>query len=478
MISALERARAKGIPIVNMSFGGPGEACTPGQVCVEALPPLNEACLNAYLSGMFLVAASGNAEVHWDGPEVRFPVFPAAYHRRVFAVGAFLNTGQRWTDRDVAFTTCTNIVTAPLYCRCSNYSDGDPWLDVVAPGGRYIVTTRDTSEPNRYHTLAGCQPNNIANNTGFGGTSAAAPVASGIAALLKSRNFDLTGDDMEQIIVRTTEPPIGGYSPPLGYGRVRASAALERLVLPYAVLRDSLRASVQQLAVVDSTVLYNRRFVQVLPGPDESWDYTTSCVRYRLRGTWTFSPSFTATPWAWIRGSGSTGWRDTVVYDQRYEVPGGRVVSITANSVVLETNVYRIRDNQDTTITLGWFPSVPAKARLGCTAVGLHGTVSVDEMSATRTQFGVDVRPNPMRREAWIELSIPRAGTVDLELFDLSGRRVVTLVQSTLTPGRHRLRWDGRGFGGELSPAGVYYLRCGFGGVEIVRKVVLLGVAR
>jgi hypothetical protein len=201
-------------------------------------------------------------------------------------------------------------------------------------------------------------------------------------------------------------------------------------------------------------------------------------VRYRLQGTWNFNPPFLEIPWVWIRGSGTLGWRDTVTYDQNYEVPGGRVVSISANNAVFETNVYRIRDSQDTTITLGWYPTVPTQARVGATAVGLKSVVGVDETTVGGADFAVLVRPNPVLREAWIDLSLPHAGIVNLEVFDLAGRRVATLLRGPLGAGRHSVVWNGRATRPGVTAAGMYYLRCGFGGREIVRRLVLLGVAR
>lgn len=470
ILGGIDRARMEGIPIVNMSLGGFG---------IDS-PALNEACLNAYLAGMFLVAASGNAEVQFHSgsqsfSEEIFQGYPAAYHRRVFAVGAFMNDGRRWVDSEVAENFCKEHPFDGA-CLSSNYGlNGDPWMDVIAPGGRYIVTTRDTAAANRYSTLANCQPGILSANTGFGGTSSAAPVVSGVAALLKSRHFGLTGEDMEQLIIRTTIPPPGGFDFRVGYGRLRAGAALAKIESPNFAMRDSLRATAQQLVVVDSTVLYGRRFIDVFEDPLQ--DYTTSCVRYRLRGTWAFNPPFLEIPWAWIRGSGTLGWRDTVTYDQNYEVPGGRVVSISADSAVFETNVYRIRDSQDTTVTLGWYPTVPAQARVGATAVGLKSVVGVDEAGGHGDDFAVLVRPNPIRRGAWIDLSLPHAGIVNLEIFDLTGRRVATLLRGPLGAGRHSIAWNGRATRPARTGAGVYYMRCGFGGREIVRKLVLLGVA-
>ena len=46
-----------------------------------------------------------------------------------------------------------------------------------------------------------------------------------------------------------------------------------------------------------------------------------------------------------------------------------------------------------------------------------------------------------------------------LEIFDLQGRRVRTLLEANLPPGEHRVRWDGQSDAGRAVASGVYLVR-------------------
>jgi hypothetical protein len=61
-----------------------------------------------------------------------------------------------------------------------------------------------------------------------------------------------------------------------------------------------------------------------------------------------------------------------------------------------------------------------------------------------------------------------------LNLFDLRGRLVSTLVEGTMEPGPHSVSWDRRGQDGRGLGAGVYWMRLEAEGQEIVKRVVLL----
>jgi hypothetical protein len=92
----------------------------------------------------------------------------------------------------------------------------------------------------------------------------------------------------------------------------------------------------------------------------------------------------------------------------------------------------------------------------------------------------------------WFDLAA--SGPVSLDVFDLSGRHVVTIVPGPgrvgfFEAGRHGrapigstepgcngdIRWDGRGRDGEVVPAGVYLLRLRASGIESVKKIVFRG---
>lgn len=68
------------------------------------------------------------------------------------------------------------------------------------------------------------------------------------------------------------------------------------------------------------------------------------------------------------------------------------------------------------------------------------------------------VYPNPFNEATNIVLEIGQAGLVGLEVFDVIGRRVRTLVNGLRRPGQHRLTWNGLNQNGQAVPAGIYFL--------------------
>jgi hypothetical protein len=80
--------------------------------------------------------------------------------------------------------------------------------------------------------------------------------------------------------------------------------------------------------------------------------------------------------------------------------------------------------------------------------------------------------PNPSRGASEVSYALPRAGEVEVAVFDLSGRRVRTLVSARLVAGPHVATWDGRDERAALAPSGAYVVRLVSGGVSASRKLV------
>ncbi|NOX37749.1 MAG: T9SS type A sorting domain-containing protein [Calditrichaeota bacterium] len=84
--------------------------------------------------------------------------------------------------------------------------------------------------------------------------------------------------------------------------------------------------------------------------------------------------------------------------------------------------------------------------------------------------------PNPFNPETTIPFTVP-AGDVQpvrLQIFDLLGREVITLVDRPLAPGQHRVVWDGRDHNGNPVPSGTYIYRLQVGDQSRSRKMILL----
>jgi hypothetical protein len=77
--------------------------------------------------------------------------------------------------------------------------------------------------------------------------------------------------------------------------------------------------------------------------------------------------------------------------------------------------------------------------------------------------------PNPFNPVTRIEFSLPHASWAALELFDLLGREVATLVRGELEAGAHEVAFDASGL-----PSGIYIYRLSTPSTNIVRKMTLL----
>lgn len=81
--------------------------------------------------------------------------------------------------------------------------------------------------------------------------------------------------------------------------------------------------------------------------------------------------------------------------------------------------------------------------------------------------------PNPFNASTELRFELPVAGSYEIEVFDIAGRRV-TGFRGNGQAGANAVRWNGRDGQGRSASAGVYYFRLVSGGREAIRKMVLL----
>jgi hypothetical protein len=82
--------------------------------------------------------------------------------------------------------------------------------------------------------------------------------------------------------------------------------------------------------------------------------------------------------------------------------------------------------------------------------------------------------PNPFNAATRIPYAIEAQGHVSLQVFDVNGRLVETLVNGTKTAGRHSAPWNGKDRSGIPVSSGVYVVRLEAGGHVATRKISLL----
>ena len=66
--------------------------------------------------------------------------------------------------------------------------------------------------------------------------------------------------------------------------------------------------------------------------------------------------------------------------------------------------------------------------------------------------------PNPFNPTTRIDYSIPVSGQVNLTVFDINGRQVLSLVDGYQTAGTFSTLWNGCDKNGRVVPSGVLYL--------------------
>ncbi len=75
--------------------------------------------------------------------------------------------------------------------------------------------------------------------------------------------------------------------------------------------------------------------------------------------------------------------------------------------------------------------------------------------------------PNPAWGRTSIAFELPTAAQVELSLYDVSGRRIETVRDEVMSPGRHTAEIDGL-------PSGVYFARLTAGEETRTRKLVVV----
>ncbi len=101
--------------------------------------------------------------------------------------------------------------------------------------------------------------------------------------------------------------------------------------------------------------------------------------------------------------------------------------------------------------------------------------VAVDDLPGTGALLGANY-PNPFNPSTNVPYLVPdeRAGFVQLDVVDLRGRVVRTLVAADRASGQHTALFDGRSDDGRVLPSGSYVARLRLAGMESQRVMTLV----
>lgn len=282
----------------------------------------------------------------------------------------------------------------------SLYEEDDTNLLIVAP-----VDSLESSEVGIYTTYSG---DSYVNS--FNGTSAAAPIISGVIALMLSANQCLSNNDIIDILKATavkigSDSYVGGRTSKLGYGRVDAAAAVQ-------------------------SALEKLSFTVGLGGN-----------KFLLRGqSATFTASVTGgtgtNTYQWYRKeSGSSTWS-----------PYGTSSNQSFTMINSDFDIKVVVENCDNTEEL--IKTVYL--------VGGGASPKPDNQNMPNYFLLNQNHPNPFNPTTTIKYELPEPSSVRLVVYDLRGNELKTWENSNESPGFKQINWQAIDSHGNKVPAGIY----------------------
>ncbi|UCD64243.1 MAG: T9SS type A sorting domain-containing protein, partial [Candidatus Zixiibacteriota bacterium] len=126
-------------------------------------------------------------------------------------------------------------------------------------------------------------------------------------------------------------------------------------------------------------------------------------------------------------------------------------------------------DDLDGIDAIAFNPSDPDIMYLGLEYEDISLQKADGGVSAASGVVEVSVSPNPFNPTTEIRFSLAEPAQVKLEIFNIRGQKVSTLVNAHLSAGGHSVRWDG-----SQVASGVYLCRLKAGSFAVSKKIMLL----
>jgi hypothetical protein len=102
-------------------------------------------------------------------------------------------------------------------------------------------------------------------------------------------------------------------------------------------------------------------------------------------------------------------------------------------------------------------------------------TAAAGAISGVPSSFSLGANyPNPFNAGTVIHYTLGRDGQATVEVFDILGRHVATVVDEFQSAGPHEVAWNGTDAHGQAMASGMYFYRLTAGGFADSKKMVLL----
>ena len=262
--------------------------------------PLDQAVEKLWLSGIFVVAASGN---YAQGGQASGVPYAPGNDPFVMTVGA----------ADIGTTVGTSDDTVAPWSAWGYTPDGFSKPDMAGPG-RYIVGPVPANG-----VLPQSRPGDIVapGYMQLSGTSFSAPMVAGAAAMLLDKNPAWTPDQLKGALMMTASPSKAAPAGSLGVGELNIPAA--RKLNPNAVLPNP-NAGLDQFisTTLDGTKVFNAAAWQSAADSNAAWDSAAWSDAAWSSAAWS-SAAWSSAAWsdaAWASVAfGTAAWSDAAWSD-------------------------------------------------------------------------------------------------------------------------------------------------------------------
>ncbi len=196
---AVNYAIENGANVITMSFVGKYDE-----------PTLRGELYRAYQKGIVVVAAAGNHDETVIGDLSTVPEYPACYDR---------GQTQNWL---------LTVASVNMYDQVSYFSNTGNCIDIAAPGESIFSTQRYAPQYGYPEQFGGA----------WDGTSFAAPIVAGAAALLKAAHPDWKPDQIISTLISTADSIAAKNTHSISFGRLNVGKAMSGVALAVATAQS------------------------------------------------------------------------------------------------------------------------------------------------------------------------------------------------------------------------------------------------
>ena len=107
-------------------------------------------------------------------------------------------------------------------------------------------------------------------------------------------------------------------------------------------------------------------------------------------------------------------------------------------------------------------------------SIEISGALSVSDIRQLTSFRLMQNYPNPFNPVTTIQFEINERGKTRVDIFNLKGQLVNTLINKHLNVGKHRIKWDGKTAGGSYAGSGLYLYRVVINDKQQTRQMIML----